>query len=73
MSSNGADKMPERMLVMDPTRKDAGIGLIRVVVTYDPLRHDVQVQGPKGMDIVGILGILELGKAATIAMASARK
>jgi hypothetical protein len=67
MTSNGDPKpMPDRVLTMDPTRKDAGANRISIVVTYDPLQHDVEVKGPKGLDIVGLIGILDLAKTAIV-------
>jgi hypothetical protein len=55
-----------RELTINPTRIDAGTNRISLVVTYDPVLHDVEVRGPKGLDIVGLIGILDLAKTSVV-------
>lgn len=67
-NGNPPTAMPSRVLSLsDPTRKDAGANRISLVISYDPSAHEVQVQGPRGLDIVGLVGIIELAKQSVIA------
>jgi hypothetical protein len=75
MTTNGNDKMPDRVLTLDPTRKDTGVNripLITLHVVYDPMNHDIEVKGPKGLDIVGLIGILDLAKTAIVTKVARR-
>jgi len=65
MSGNG--EFPRSgILDMDPTRKDAGLGIIGIKILYDPVSRDIQVVGSKGLDIVGILGIMRLAEESVV-------
>jgi hypothetical protein len=64
--------MPSRLLTMDPTRKDAGASSIAITILYDPLTQVIQVKGGRGLDIVGLLGLLELAKHSVLNSAMRR-
>jgi hypothetical protein len=69
---NTPDQMPSRVLTLDPTRKDAGASYLTVTVLYDPLNKTVQVKGSQGIDIIGLVGILELAKNSVVMAAMNR-
>jgi hypothetical protein len=58
---------PSRILTLNPTRNDAGTTNLVVTILYDPVQKVVQVKGPAGVDIVGLVGILELAKNSVFA------
>lgn len=72
MTTNGKT-MPDRVLTMtDPTRKDAGAPALNIVISYDPINHDIQVKGPMGMNVISIMGIIELAKVALLSSSTKR-